>query len=51
MKAVWTALAELNYFPWKSYPYFEKKNGNLLEQGPGSRVDVLDIPIGGLLIW
>ena len=33
------------------YLSFEKKNANLLKQGPQSKVDVFDIPIEALLIW
>lgn len=50
LKALWTALSELNFFPWKNLSKFPI-NGNLLDQAPESTVDVLDIPIEVLLIW
>lgn len=46
---VWIGTSEKNLFLVRRYPNFGK-NVNLLEQGPGSMMQVTDIPISASLV-
>lgn len=45
LKMVRTATSEIEKSPCKKLFKFREKNGNLLEQSPGTTMDVADIPI------